>query len=126
MIHHSLFINARVKRSIILIYMDEPAPLIQIKGIRDGLLITLSGDDWPDLVKAFIENIEERSAFFRGGRVVLDVGPRELRVAELSALRDQLSERGIYLWAVSSESPITEKDRPEPGPGNPTFQTASY
>ncbi len=38
--------------------------------------------------------------FFKGARVALDVGVNELRVAELSALRDQLSERGITLWAV--------------------------
>lgn len=89
--------------------MGETSPLIQIKGIRDGLLITLSGAAWPDLVTAFIENIENRSSFFRGGRVTLDVGLQELRVAELSALRDSLSERGVSLWAVLSESPITER-----------------
>ena len=97
------------KRSIILVNMGETSPLIQIKGIRDGLLITLAGAAWPDLVKAFIDNIEERSAFFRGGRVTLYVGSQELRVAELSALRDSLSERGVSLWAVLSESPITER-----------------
>jgi septum site-determining protein MinC len=89
--------------------MDQTSSLIQIKGIRDGLLITLGAAEWPDLVKAFLENIESRSAFFRGGRVTLDVGQQELRVAELSALRDQLSERGVSLWAVLSESPITER-----------------
>ena len=88
--------------------MSETSSPIQIKGIRDGLLITLGDGAWPDQVKAFIENIENRSAFFQGGRVVLDVGPQELRVAELSALRDQLSERGISLWAVLSESSLTE------------------
>jgi septum site-determining protein MinC len=41
--------------------------------------------------------------------VTLDVGAQELRVAELSVLRDQLSERGVSLWAVLSESPVTER-----------------
>lgn len=82
--------------------------MIQIKGIRDGLLVTLGEAPWPDLVSAFIENIESRSAFFQGGRVALDVGAQDLRVAELSALRDQLSERGVALWAVLSESKLTE------------------
>ena len=89
--------------------MGETSSLFQIKGIRDGLLITLAGADWPDLVAALIDNIENRSAFFRGGRVTLDVGPQELRVAELSTLRDQLSERGVALWAVLSESLVTER-----------------
>jgi septum site-determining protein MinC len=88
--------------------MGETPPLIQIKGIRDGLLITLAGAVWPDLVTAFIENIENRSTFFQGARVALDVGSVELRVAELSSLRNQLSERGVFLWAVLSESPLTE------------------
>ncbi len=89
--------------------MVESSSLIQIKGIRDGLLVTLSGAAWPDLVAAFIDNIENRSAFFKGGRVTLDVGSQELRVADLSNLRDTLSERGVSLWAVLSESPITER-----------------
>jgi septum site-determining protein MinC len=89
--------------------MDQTSPLVQIKGIRDGLLITLAGAAWPDLVAAFIDNIESRSDFFRGGRVTLDIGSQELRVADLSALRDSLSERGVSLWAVLSESPVTER-----------------
>jgi septum site-determining protein MinC len=89
--------------------MGEKSSLIQIKGIRDGLLITLAGADWPDLVAAFIENIESRSAFFKGARVVLDVGPQDLRVADLSKLRDQLSDHAVSLWAVLSESGLTER-----------------
>jgi septum site-determining protein MinC len=88
--------------------MVETPSLIQIKGIRDGLLITMDGASWPELVNAFIKNIDERSSFFQGARVVLDVGLNELRVAELSSLRDQLSEHGITLWAILSESPLTE------------------
>jgi len=89
--------------------MGETSSLIQIKGIRDGLLVTLAGAAWPDLVKVFIDNIEDRSAFFQGGRVALDVGSQELRVADLSSLRDQLSERGVALWAILSESQLTER-----------------
>jgi septum site-determining protein MinC len=88
--------------------MAEALSLIHIKGIRDGLLVTLGDAAWPVLVSAFLKNIEERSSFFQGARVALNVGGNELRVAELSALRDQLSERGIALWAVLSESPVTE------------------
>jgi len=88
--------------------MGETSSLIQIKGIRDGLLVTLMGADWPDLVAALIENIEGRATFFQGARMVLDVGSKDLRVAELSKLRDRLSDHGISLWAVLSESKLTE------------------
>jgi septum site-determining protein MinC len=89
--------------------MGEASSFVQIKGIRDGLLITLSGAPWPELVTEFIRNIDERSTFFQGGRIALEVGAQELRVAELASLRDQLSERGVSLWAVLSESEITER-----------------
>jgi len=88
--------------------MDETPALLQIKGLRDGLLITLGDAAWPDLEAAFIKHIDDKPAFFQGARVALDVGAQVLRVAELSKLRDQLSERGISLWAVLSESATTE------------------
>ncbi len=88
--------------------MGEASSFIQIKGIRDGLLVTLGGASWPELLTALFENIDNRQAFFQGGRMALDVGPHDLRVADLSALRDKLSERGVALWAVLSESSLTE------------------
>lgn len=88
--------------------MDETQHLIQIKGIRDGLLVTLGEAAWDELVSALLKSVEEQASFFQGARVALHVGGNELRVAELSALRDQLSEHGIALWAVISESPQTE------------------
>lgn len=82
---------------------------LQIKGLRDGLLVTLGAGEWQDLVMAFTTSIDEKPAFFQGARVAVDVGAQELRVAELSAFRDQLSERGLSLWAVLSESGLTER-----------------
>ncbi len=89
--------------------MGETAPLIQIKGIRDGLLITLNGADWSELSDTLIKSVDDRASFFQGAHVVLDVGKHDLRVAELSPLRDKLSDRGIALWAVLSESEVTER-----------------
>ena len=83
--------------------------LIQIKGLRDGLLVTLSAAPWEELQTALMEQIKTRQSFFQGARVALDVGGQIFHVNELSALRDTLSERGIILWAVVSESPTTEQ-----------------
>ncbi|MBI4732925.1 MAG: septum site-determining protein MinC [Chloroflexi bacterium] len=88
--------------------MSDESALLQTKGIRDGLLITFGQAAWPDLVAALVAQIENQPSFFEGARLALDVGANALRVAELSALRDQLSERGISLWAVLSESSLTE------------------
>lgn len=82
--------------------------LVQIKGIRDGLLVSLGDAGWPVVQRALLERIEAQPEFFKGARLALDVGAQALKSPELTALRDQLSERGITLWAVVSVSPVTE------------------
>ena len=82
--------------------------LVQIKGIREGLLVSLGEASWPVLQRALMERIEQQPSFFQGARLALEVGNQVLHVAELTTLRDQLSERGIILWAILSDSPATE------------------
>jgi septum site-determining protein MinC len=82
---------------------------LQIKGIKDGLLVTLGEGPWPELEAAFLQQVEEKAAFFKGARVALDVGNHILRAAEMGALRDRLSSKGLSLWAVISNSPVTEQ-----------------
>jgi septum site-determining protein MinC len=89
--------------------MSDSNSLIEIKGMRDGLLISLGNAAWDELRAALMAQIEARGSFFQGARVAIDVGSQIFRVNELSELRDMLSERGINLWAVVSESPTTEK-----------------
>lgn len=80
---------------------------ISIKGIRDGLLITLPEGSWPEVQAALLGTIDQQGAFFHGARVALQLGERELGAAELGALRDRLSEREVQLWAVLSDSDTT-------------------
>ncbi len=82
---------------------------VRLKGIRDGLLVSLSHSQWGEQEKALLSYIDARPTFFAGARLAMDVGQAVWRVKELSALRDALSQRQIYLWAVLSESPVTEK-----------------
>ena len=88
--------------------MAETNSLIQIKGLRDGLLVTLDDAPWEEQRAAFLGQVDSQPAFFKGARLALDVASQVLNVQDLSELRDQLSERGIFLWAVLSESPTTE------------------
>lgn len=83
--------------------------MMQIKGIKEGLLVTLGEGDWGDLETVLLEHIEERAGFFQGAKMALDVGNHIIRAAELGALRDRLSNKGISLWAVVSSSPLTEQ-----------------
>jgi septum site-determining protein MinC len=56
-----------------------------------------------------INQIEERPTFYQSARIVLDAGSHILGVNELAPLRDILSEHGITLWAVLSNSSTTEQ-----------------
>jgi septum site-determining protein MinC len=89
--------------------MEQITSLVQIKGIRDGLLATFSDAAWEDQSVALLAQIDERSAFFQGARLAMDVGTQILKVNDLVDLRDRLSERNVALWAVISESPTTEQ-----------------
>ena len=83
---------------------------VKIKGIREGLLITVRDDDWPDAKAALEEQIKEQSEFLKGGRLILDVGNHNIRAAELGQLRDMLTDDGLALWAVLSNSEITQQN----------------
>ncbi len=89
--------------------MDETNSPLQIKGIRDGLLVSLDDASWDEQHAALISQVDSQPAFFQGARLALDVATQVLHVNELVEVRDQLSDRGIFLWAVLSESPTTEK-----------------
>lgn len=84
------------------------ADTIQIKGIREGLLVTINEGDWQIVLASFMQKISEKENFFHGARLALDVGNRILHAAELGTLRDRLADKNITLWAVLSNSPITE------------------
>lgn len=89
--------------------MEKTTPAVQIKGLRDGLLVTLTGEGWQDQRDLLLAQIDARTSFFHGARLALDIGPLVLGVNEMVELRDLLSERSVSLWAVISESPKTEK-----------------
>lgn len=90
------------------VHADHPQNL-SIKGIREGLLIGIGEGDWIDIQANLLKQIEERGTFFKGARLAIDVGNRILHAAEMGVLRDKLSDREIALWAVISNSPVTER-----------------
>jgi septum site-determining protein MinC len=79
---------------------------VKIKGIREGLLITVRDDDWPDAKAALEEQIKEQSEFLKGGRLILDVGNHNIRAAELGQLRDMLTDDGL---ATRINKPLPER-----------------
>jgi septum site-determining protein MinC len=97
-------------------------PTVNIKGIRDGLLVSVSGGSWLDARDQILSQIQQRSGFMKGARVTLDVGGHELPAAEMGKLRDSLSELGITLFAVVSTSATTENNAQSLGLGTRLFK----
>lgn len=83
---------------------------IAIKGIREGLLLTIRSDggEWAELTARLAMRIDEQRGFFKGARVALDVGSRPVRHHELDSLRALLTKREVTLWAVISTSGTTQ------------------
>lgn len=82
---------------------------IEVKGIKNGLLIELKEGEWEEQESALFSHIDENLAFFKGAKLVLDVGDRNLKSPQLSSLRGKLSDREIKLKAVLSSSLVTER-----------------
>ncbi|MDY7040346.1 MAG: septum site-determining protein MinC [Chloroflexota bacterium] len=83
--------------------------VVTIKGIREGLLVTLEGGDWNHLLAELEDRLSKPAAFFQGARVALQVGSRTLSTAEIKAARDLLARDEITLWAIVSEATATQE-----------------
>ena len=97
--------------------MDPEA--ITIKGIRQGLLVTLpqsqASEDWQTELSTLGKRLGANPAFFRGGRVALEVGSRELSHSDLEQARALLTRHQVELWAVVGTSKETEAAAQELG-----------
>lgn len=103
---------------------------ITIKGGRDGLAITLGPGAWHNTLAALEERIAATPEFFKGARVVLNVGSRVLLEVDARAVRDMLAQYDVVLWGLISEDDETKHmadvmglnadlPRPEPRPRSP-------
>ncbi len=81
---------------------------VAIKGVNDGLLITLdSTEEWGMVTADLAAYIDEKGEFFSGAEVTLEVGARPVRKDELGSVKALLERRGMTLFAVSSDSDTT-------------------
>ena len=81
---------------------------IAIKGIRQGLLITLGEGDWSAELLTLEARLGASPSFFSGGRVALDVGARLLDRAEIEQARALLARHRVELWALVGTDQVTE------------------
>ena len=82
---------------------------VDIKGTSDGLIIHVGAGDWNTLLSALADRLAQTPAFFRGGRVALDVGPRQLTTLQIESIGELLGRYQVSLWAILSESGETQR-----------------
>jgi septum site-determining protein MinC len=75
---------------------------VKIKGRPGGVAIEIGEGPWPELMGILAERLAAAEGFFRGGRVVLDVGPRLLREADLREMCKILEFYDMKLGVVRS------------------------
>lgn len=88
---------------------------ITIKGTSDGLIVTIGAGAWPGLIDELNQQLSRRASFFKGGRVALCVGPRQLTRLQLESVGQVLNRHNVSLWAVESDSPGTRQATTELG-----------
>jgi septum site-determining protein MinC len=82
---------------------------IAIKGTSNGLVITIGAGAWQNLVDELEGHLSKKASFFKGGRVALQVGPRQLTRLQLEAVGQVLARHNVTLWAIESDSPGTRE-----------------
>ena len=83
---------------------------IGVKGINEGLLLILPEGDWNEIRQDLILRIESQTAFFNGAQAFIDVAARDMRVVEITELRDLLDVFGIHMKGLLSISDLTQKN----------------
>ncbi len=84
--------------------------LIAIKGISEGLLISLSPTEkWQSVTDELAARIDDQPAFYTGAAIIVELGARPVPKYELSSLKALLERRGLSLSMVRSESDTTRQ-----------------
>lgn len=84
--------------------------LIAIKGVKDGLLISLSPtENWQSVTDHLASRIDDRMNFFAGAAITVELGTRPVPKYELSSLKALLERRGLSLSLVLSDSDTTRE-----------------
>ncbi|MCK5920625.1 MAG: hypothetical protein KAG66_06770, partial [Methylococcales bacterium] len=73
---------------------------IQVKGFRDGLLVTLGTGALAEQVERLEETLTQRQSFLQGSRIALALGERPLTPPQLTDLQTLFTQHKLDLWAV--------------------------
>ncbi len=81
---------------------------IEIKGVKDGLLVTVPDGPWDDVGPLLFQHLEEQQSFLTGAQIILQLHQRQLGAVELGKLSEKFADLDLNLWTVLSESAHTE------------------
>ncbi|MFK7802203.1 MAG: septum site-determining protein MinC [Anaerolineae bacterium] len=86
----------------------EATSQISIKGIRDGLLLSLDPQpNFEDAYSILSSEIQNRGEFLRNSRIALDLGGRIVDTDQIVSMQEVFAQSGISLWAVLSHREAT-------------------
>jgi septum site-determining protein MinC len=80
---------------------------VSVKGIHEGLLITLHEGNWAEAFPSLLDHLDSKPDFFFGAKAILQLGGYPLHAVELADLRSALADRGVGLRTVLSENEDT-------------------
>jgi septum site-determining protein MinC len=88
---------------------ESPVPLaaVKIKGRPGGVAVEIGEGGWDDLIKLLEIRLAAAEGFFRGGRVVLELGPRSLVTGQVRQVQRILENHEMQLGVVRSTSERT-------------------
>jgi septum site-determining protein MinC len=90
--------------------MEQLASQISIKGIREGLLITVPDrGPFASLLALLTDELAQKQAFLQGSQVALQVGYRKLSKNHLRDLQALFEQYQLELWAVLAEEPAARE-----------------
>ncbi len=82
---------------------------VNIRGTSEGVVVNIGAGDWDSLVAELTARLEQAASFFKGGRVALYVGPRQLSRDEVEDLGALFQQHAMSLWAVVGNSEETRQ-----------------
>ena len=86
--------------------MEQVASQVSIKGIREGLLVTVPDrGSFANLLALLTAELAQKQGFLQGSQVALQVGYRQLSKDNLRDLQALFEQNQLALWAVLAEEP---------------------
>lgn len=89
--------------------LPDPAigKAVRIRGRPGGVVVEVGSGEWVPLVALLSERLDAAEGFFRGGRVILDVGARALHESHLRQVGDLLARHAMRLAVVVTTADAT-------------------